>query len=175
MKHSEVALSAARAETLEDLRKHLQWAIDLDHASLPPYLCALYSIDPERNPDAVQVVSSVFVEEMIHLALAANLLNAVGGKPRLATSHMLPRHRRRLPHGDRTMELSLRPLGAKALEMFLRLEQPAPRGAFNGSLETLGAAVGTVYAVKAQALMQMSDGDGTVAGPTFEYVRPDLR
>jgi hypothetical protein len=49
--------------------------------------------------------------------------------------------------------------------------------AFNGSPETLGAAVGTMYAVKAQAqaLMQMTDGDGTVAGPTFEYVRPDLR
>ena len=32
----------------------------------------------------------VFVEEMLHLALAANLLNAVGGRPRLDSPRMLP-------------------------------------------------------------------------------------
>jgi hypothetical protein len=91
-----VAPSTVRIETLESLREHLQWAIELEHATLPPYLCALYSLDPSRNPEAVQVVGSVFAEEMIHLALAANLLNAVGGQPRLDTPQMLPRHPRRL-------------------------------------------------------------------------------
>jgi hypothetical protein len=38
------------------------------------------SLDAERNPEAVDVVGSVFAEEMLHLALAANLLNAVGGR-----------------------------------------------------------------------------------------------
>ncbi|XVQ14205.1 ferritin-like domain-containing protein [Spirillospora sp. CA-255316] len=115
--------------TLESLREHLQWAIELEHATLPPYLCALYSLDPERNPEAVAVVSSVFAEEMLHLALAANLLNAVGGRPRLDAPHMLPPHPRPLPHGDRSLRLSLVPFGAEALEMFLRLERPAPTGA----------------------------------------------
>lgn len=124
-----VAPPRARIETLESLREHLQWAVELEHATLPSYLCALYSLDPERNPDAVQVVSSVFVEEMIHLALAANLLNAVGGRPRLDTPEMLPRYPRRLPHGDHSLELSLVPFGPEALEMFLRLEQPAPPSA----------------------------------------------
>ncbi len=117
---------AARIGTLDSLREHLQWAIELEHATLPPYLCALYSLDQSRNPDAVDVVSSVLVEEMIHLALAANLLNAVGGEPCLDTPRMLPRHPRTLPHGDRSLELSLVPFGPEALEMFLRLEQPAP-------------------------------------------------
>lgn len=86
------------------------------------------------------MVGSVFVEEMIHLALAANLLNAVGGRPRLDTPRMLPRHPRRLPHGDRSLELSLVPFGAEALEMFLRLEQPAPptAPAEGDSYETIG-------------------------------------
>jgi hypothetical protein len=66
---------------------------------------------------------------MIHLALAANLLNAIGGKPRLDTPEMLPGYPRRLPHGDRSLELELVPFGPEALEMFLRLEQPAPPGA----------------------------------------------
>ncbi len=111
--------------TLESLREHLQWAIELEHATLPPYLCALYSLDPQRNPDAVQAVSGVFVEEMLHLALAANLLNAVGGQPVLDAPHMLPVHPRALPHGDHSMQLALLPFGPDALEVFLRLEQPA--------------------------------------------------
>ncbi|MFG2472871.1 ferritin-like protein [Streptomyces canus] len=116
---------SAWIETLDSLREHLQWAIELEHATLPPYLCALYSLDPSRNPDAAQAVGSVFVEEMIHLALAANLLNAVGGEPRLEPTTLLQRHPRPLPHGDRSLRLSLVPFGTEALEMFLRLEQPA--------------------------------------------------
>ncbi len=121
------APAPAGIDTLDSLREHLQWAVELEHATLPPYLCALYSLEPERNPEAVDVVGSVFVEEMLHLALAANLLNAVGGRPRLDMPGMLPPYPRRLPHSD--LELSLLPFGPEALEMFLRLERPAPPGA----------------------------------------------
>lgn len=72
-------------------------------------------------------MSGVFVEEMPHLALAANLLNVVGGAPRLDMPGMLPPHPRKPPHSD--LEVSLVPFGAEAVEMFLRLEQPAPPGA----------------------------------------------
>ncbi|MFF0267541.1 ferritin-like protein [Kribbella sp. NPDC004536] len=127
-----------RIDTLDSLHQHLQWAIELEHSTLPPYLCALYSLDPARNPDAVEVVSSVFVEEMIHLSLACNLLNAVGGEPRLDVPDQLPGYPRRLPHGS--MELSLLPFGPEALEMFLRLEQPEAPGAPGESdhYETIG-------------------------------------
>ncbi|MFI6600105.1 ferritin-like domain-containing protein [Nonomuraea sp. NPDC050536] len=127
-----------RIDTLASLREHLQWAIELEHATLPPYLTALYSLDSERNPAAVEVVSSVFVEEMLHLALAANLLNAVGGRPLLDTPGMLPPHPRRLPHSE--LEVALLPFGPQALEMFLRLEQPAPPSAppEDDGYETIG-------------------------------------
>jgi hypothetical protein len=127
-----------RIETIDSLHEHLQWAIELEHATLPPYLCALYSLDPARNPDAVEVVSSVFVEEMIHLSLASNLLNAVGGEPRLDVPEMLPGYPRQLPHGS--IELSLLPFGPDALEMFLRLEQPEAPGspAESDHYETIG-------------------------------------
>ncbi|MDX6324457.1 MAG: hypothetical protein QOK15_811 [Nocardioidaceae bacterium] len=120
-----MTIRSSPIETLESLRDHLQWAIELEHATLPSYLCALYSIDQDRNPDAAEVVAGVFVEEMLHLALAANVLNAVGGRPRLRHPHLLPSYPRCLPHGDRSLELSLLPFGAEALELFLRLEQPA--------------------------------------------------
>ncbi|MDP4509284.1 ferritin-like domain-containing protein [Nonomuraea turcica] len=154
-------LLETRIATLDSLREHLQWAVELEHATLPPYLCALYSLDPERNPEAVQVVGSVFAEEMLHLALAANLLNAVGGRPRLDTPRMLPGHPRTLPHGDRSLKLSLVPFGAEALEMFLRIEQPAPPSApaEGDAYETIGQ----FYAAIEQRLRHLCDRLGEQA------------
>jgi len=117
--------SYCRIATLESLREHLQWAIELEHCTLPPYLCALYSLDPGRNPEAAEVVCSVLVEEMLHMTLAANLLNAVGGNPRFDTPQMLPGYPRPLPHGDRSLQIPLLPFGPEALDVFLKIEQPA--------------------------------------------------
>ena len=69
--------------TVEDLREHLQWAIELEHSTLPPYLTALYSIKDGHNAEAAEVIQSVFLEEMLHMTLAANILNAVGGAPEI--------------------------------------------------------------------------------------------
>ncbi|WP_149264583.1 ferritin-like domain-containing protein [Actinomadura sp. K4S16] len=139
-RHRAAPAGSARIATLDELREHLQWAIELEHATLPPYLCALYSLDAERNPEAAEAVAGVFVEEMLHLALAANLLNAVGGRPRLDMPRMLPPHPRRLPHADPSLVLSLLPFGPEALDMFLRLERPAPPGAppEGDAYETIG-------------------------------------
>src|SRR5882672_10747389 len=116
-----------RIATLESLREHLQWAIELEHFTVPPYLCALYSLDAARNPEASEVVTSVLVEEMLHMTLAANLLNAVGGRPQLDTPQMLPVYPRCLPHGlclshgDRSFEVPLLPFGPEALDVFLKI------------------------------------------------------
>ncbi len=116
-------------ETLDDLRQHLQWAIELEHSTIPPYLCALYSLDADRNPEAARAVGSVFIEEMLHLALAANLLNAVGGRPRLDTDELLPEYPYPLPHSDGSVWVQLAPFGPEALELFLHIEKPASANA----------------------------------------------
>ena len=43
-KGSEMAIN-----TRESLCRHLQTAIELEHSTLPPYLCALYSIVEGTN------------------------------------------------------------------------------------------------------------------------------
>jgi hypothetical protein len=123
------------------------------HFTLPPYLCALYSLDVARNPEAYEVVASVLVEEMLHMTLTANLLNAVGGHPRLDSPRMLPGYPRCLPHGDCSFEVPLLRFSPEALDVFLKIS--------------------SMYRLKvqAQALMEMPTEDGiTTAGPTFEYV-----
>ncbi|WP_222870067.1 ferritin-like protein [Actinomadura decatromicini] len=42
--------AASGIATLDELREHLQWAIELEHATRPPYLCALYSLDLFARP-----------------------------------------------------------------------------------------------------------------------------
>jgi hypothetical protein len=115
--------------SLESLQEHLQWAIELEHSTIPPYLCALYSIEAGHNAEAIEVLSSVMVKEMLHLTLAANLLNAVGGRPRLDIPEMLPGYPHSLPHGDRSFAISLFRFGPKAIETFLKIEQTSPAGA----------------------------------------------
>jgi len=63
------------------------------------------------------------------LTLAANLLNAVGGRPQLDIPRMLPGYPRPLPHGDRSIEIPLLRFSPEALEIFLKIEQPSPAGA----------------------------------------------
>jgi hypothetical protein len=134
------ATFVGKISSLESLREHLQWAIELEHSTIPPYLCALYSIEAGQNTEATEVLSSVMVEEMLHLTLAANLLNAVGGQPRLDTPEMLPGYPHPLPHGDRSFEISLFRFCPDAIETFLRIEQPSPTGAppEDDNYETIG-------------------------------------
>jgi hypothetical protein len=134
------ARSLRRIATIESLREHLQWAIELEHFTIPLYLCALYSLDAVRNPEATELVSSVLVEEMLHMTLAANLLNAVGGRPQLDNPKVLQGYPRSLPHSDRSLEISLFRFGPEAIETFLKIERPSPTGALpeGDNYETIG-------------------------------------
>src|SRR5262245_52254741 len=106
-------------KNVESLREHLQTAIELEHSTLPPYLCARGSLKDGSNEVARAVVQSVALEEMLHLTLAANVLNAVGGTPVLDSPRLMPGHPTTLPHSDSSIVLSLRPFSREAIEGFL--------------------------------------------------------
>jgi hypothetical protein len=164
-----------RIDTFQALREHLQWAIELEHCTLPPYLVALYSLDPVRNPAAVETLTSVFVEEMLHLTLTANLLNAVGGSPVLDSPRLLPAFPRTLPHGDRSFEISLLPFGPEALDTFLRIEKPsrADAPAESDGYETIGQ----FYEAIRQGLVDLAaqhGEDALFSGDPGRQVTPEL-
>jgi len=156
-------------DTLDDLRRHLQWAIELEHSTIPPYLCALYSVDPGRNPEVVEVVGSVFVEEMLHLALAANLLNAVGGQPRIDDPALLPAYPHPLPHSDGKVLVHLSPFGPEALELFLNIERPASADAAPQTDHY--ATIGQFYAAIEAGLRSLCDRLGEDAVFTGDPAR----
>ena len=90
------------------LRAELQTAIQLEHATIPPYLCALYSLHAGRNREVAERIESVVMDEMLHMVQAANVLNALGGTPQLTAPGFVPRYPATLPHSDGRVVVSLR-------------------------------------------------------------------
>jgi hypothetical protein len=94
-------LVAQRIDTLDDLHNALQNAIRLEHSTIPPYLTALTTLSG-NSPSVVyarQAIRDIVVEELLHMTLACNLLNAVGGHPKIAASGFVPSYPSELPMG----------------------------------------------------------------------------
>lgn len=107
--------------TVDRLRELLEAAVKLELSTIPPYLCALYTLHPEGNGEAKLVIRSVVVEEMLHMVLAANVLNAIGGEPRVAGPDNTPRYPHELPDG---VVIDLLPFSPAAVAAFLKVENP---------------------------------------------------
>lgn len=157
--------------TLKQLREHLRGAVELELLTIPPYLCALYSIHPQTNLEAALIIRSVVVEEMLHMILAANVLNAVGGTPTLTTGDFMPpRYPTTLPYHAGEFEVGLRPLNADALKTFLAIEnpsylasgplQPAADAAATRMMSLGYKTIGAFYDAVEQALEDLVDRHG---------------
>jgi hypothetical protein len=121
--------------TLDDVRGircALQTAIQLEHATIPPYLYALYSLGTD-NRDIADIIGSVVGEEMAHFALACNILNAITEKgqpgPGIDTPEFIPTYPGPLPG---TVESGLTvPLERMSIDLvqnvFMTIEAPEER------------------------------------------------
>ena len=121
-------LRRQKLDDLDDLYEALANAIKLELATIPPYLTALFSVKPGRNADAAAIVRSVAIEEMLHLSLACNLLNAVGGQPHLPGATVrypseLPMHIGDEP-GKPPFRVPLQKLSMDSIKTFMTIEEP---------------------------------------------------
>jgi len=110
---------------LDWLRDALQLAIQLELATLPPYLTARWSIKGKSDPVATQI-GTIQREEMHHFGLACNLLVAIGGVPRIADPQVVPAYPGPLPGNVRPgLEVVLRKLCKEQAAVFMEIEFPA--------------------------------------------------
>lgn len=114
-------------KSIPDLRRHLQTAIEVEHSTIPPYLCALYSIKEGTNTFAYKTIQSVVMEEMLHMILACNILNAIGGHPSINNKHFVPNYPTYLPHSADEFLVPLQKFSQDTIGVFLKIEQPAGR------------------------------------------------
>jgi hypothetical protein len=151
--------------TVAEVRAALQKAVELELATLPPYLYALFTIEQGSNEAARTRIGAIVREEMVHMALACNVLNAVGGSPVLADAAVVPVYPGPLPYdigGDdgRPFLVSLLPFSPEAMAQATRIEEPEEPIEFPEA-EALAAAppafqtIGQFYAALDAALARL--------------------
>lgn len=115
-----------KLDSAEDLKQALQIAIELEHSTIPPYLCALYSIKQGGNAEVASLIRSVVIEEMLHMALVCNILTAIGGSPDIVHERFVPRYPTNLPGGLRSgLTVRLRKCSVQQIrDCFMQIEEP---------------------------------------------------
>ena len=155
----------------------LQVALELEFATIPPYLYAMWSLGSGNANSAVaQVIKSVIHDEMRHLAMVANIINALGGTPVFASPEHVPLYPHELPgsvEGDLTVGLA--PFSIDLVrDIFMVIEQPEhplqfPAAAALAAAEplTIGQFYRTILAIIADL------GDQAFTGPPGHQVALD--
>lgn len=108
------------------LKNALQQAIVLELATLPVYLCGLWSIhDEDQGSDVFETIHTIVFDEMSHMGLACNMLTTIGGVPRIADAALVPAYPGPLPGGVQPdLSISLMGLSKEAVDMYSRIERP---------------------------------------------------
>jgi len=86
---------------LEWLVESLQSAIQLEHATIPPYLCAYWSIKSDAASETTKTIRkwirNIVLQEMLHMGFACNMLTAIGGTPNIFCAGFVPKYPGSLP------------------------------------------------------------------------------
>ncbi|MGY3437045.1 MULTISPECIES: ferritin-like domain-containing protein [unclassified Marinovum] len=175
LKNAMVADLMVPAPTLQTVQTSLQNAIELEHATIPLYLYALYSLDEEKNAEIAEIISSVVVEEMLHMTLASNILNAVGGTPQIDKPDFIPQFPGPLPGGVQSgATFSLAPFSMAQLEKFLEIEEPEDPLKFKSLALAVDThvTIGQFYMAIYDAITKL--GDGIFAPAPRHQIGPDL-
>jgi hypothetical protein len=116
----------AKDHGLAWLKASLQAAIQLEFMTIPPYLCAMWSIKDAKHPVRL-MIRDIVRQEMEHMGLACNLLNTIGGTPSINTPAAAPRYPGTLPGGIHPeLKVSLGPLSKGAVhDVFMEIEYPS--------------------------------------------------
>ena len=112
--------------SVENLRKDLQTALELEYSTIPLYHTAWASIKQGYNLEVQAVIKRILVQEMMHMSLVANILNAVGGEPSLYSKDVFPRYPSRLPGGVQPgLVVPMEKLSISLImNVFMKIEEP---------------------------------------------------
>jgi len=146
--------------SVDDVCAALQSALELEHATIPPYLYALYSLDADKNGQIAEIIKSVVTEEMLHMTLVANVLNALGGTPQLNHAGFVPAYPGPLPGGvESSLVVGLEAFSMAQLDTFLKIEEPETPIPFKAVLDADAAiTIGQFYRTIIEALALLPAG-----------------
>ena len=139
---------------LKDLQHNLRIALQLELSTIPPYLCGLYTIKEGSNVEAAALIRSVVVEEMLHMVLVSNILNAITdpktikkGDKLFNVKDIIPNYPTPLPggivpevpKGSPPFEVHLLKFSREALDEFSTIERPSdPKAPITRHFDSIG-------------------------------------
>lgn len=134
--------------TIEELRYELQLALQVEFYTIPTYAYAFYSIKEGANQEVADLIASVLVDEMGHLAIVANLLNAIDGTPQIFDKCFIPVYPSRFPGGiEPNLVLRLAPLSLDLVRsVFMEIETPTQTGIDSDAEDIHNDTIGCFYA-----------------------------
>jgi len=121
----DLMLAPSEQRDVDWLKESLQAAIELEFATVPVYLCGMWSIEIQSGP-TFETIRSVVIDEMFHMALACNMLTSIGGTPKINTEDAMPKFPGHLLGGVRPgVRVALTGLTKKIVEkMYMEIEFP---------------------------------------------------
>jgi Ferritin-like len=162
------------AITPQSVCASLQSAVELEHATIPVYLYGLYSLDAAKNAAIANIIQSVVVEEMLHMTLASNVLNALGGSPVIDSPGFIPTFPGPLPGGvESDLTVNLAPFSMNQLQTYLQIEKPEdPLDIKLLASQSGTITIGQFYTAISDAIAVL--GDSAFVDPPRNQVGPDL-
>lgn len=188
-----LVVQAKTPRTLDEVRANLQLAVELEHATLPAYLQAAYSLDDAKNGVIAGMIIDIAMQEMEHFCQAANILVAIGGRPAIDNPAFVPSYPGGLPKhigtqpGQPEFIVHLRGFSLDQVEnCFMVIEEPAdpidilesaPRLAVS-DIQDNYRTIGEFYEDISKALANLGNGvfSGTADGQVYGMfgIRPIL-
>ena len=155
---------AKEARDGADLEALLQNALRLEHSTIPPYLTAAFSLKRGSNGEVFATLKEIALEEMLHMAIVANVINAIGGKPDIAGEEFIPKYPGHLPMTIGDLVVGLKKFSRELVhDVFMKIEEPETPLFFPVRiLEAAGdeqqfATIGAFYTAIAERIGELGD------------------
>jgi hypothetical protein len=157
----------ANEDKKQRLLAWLQTAVELEIATIPPYMVTLLSMKRPANREAADLIRGVMIEEMLHLALVGNVFNAVGGMVRIGKDN-IPSYPLRMKFEgkefkDRQFSVNLARFSKENIEIFMKIEEPQqprpPRMAMAKEITIPGLTIGQFYTNIVRLLEELNAED----------------
>jgi rubrerythrin len=156
-------VAAARsAQSGEELHGLLQNAIRLEHGTIPPYLTAAFSLKLGVNTPIIGIISGIAKEEMLHMAIVANVLNAIGGRPQIDREGFVPTYPGPLPMNIAGgLQVGLKKFSKDLVrDVFMEIEAPEHPIHFRSAAAAAAefATIGQFYRAVIDKITELGDG-----------------
>jgi hypothetical protein len=153
-----------RTRSADDVVGLVHEAVRLEFGTIPPYLTAMLSLRPGTNRDIWWAIHDVVVDEMLHMLIGCNLLNALGTRPALDDPDLVLDYPGELPLGVGSgLQVGLERFSLDLVErVFMEIEEPEQVLPFPGRAGLVAAdrsfgTIGEFYRTLAQVLTELGD------------------